>query len=150
LHAAMLSGGAGLSTYAPSCKLEIERRTIPGDTEAQVMAEIGALIEEIRAEDPAFEIRAKAFFVRDPFEVEPNAPIVRALYDAAVETLGRSPKLVGDTPWMDSALLSAAGVETVVFGPTGAGAHAAVEWVDLESVYQTAEVLVRTAERYCA
>ena len=35
---------------------------------------------------------------------------------------------------MDSALLQAAGVETVVFGATGAGAHAEVEWVDLESV----------------
>jgi acetylornithine deacetylase len=149
LHAALLAGGAGLSTYAPSCKLEIERRTIPGETEAQVMDELDQLIGAIKAEDPLFEISAKAFFVRDPFEVRPDAPIVRALFDSAVETLGRPPKLVGDTPWMDSALLAAAGVETVVFGPTGAGAHAAVEWVDVESVYQTAEVLVRTAIRYC-
>jgi acetylornithine deacetylase len=38
----------------------------------------------------------------------------------------------------------------VVFGPSGAGAHAAVEWVDLESVYQTADILVQTAMSYCA
>ncbi len=150
LHAALLAGGAGLSTYSPSCKLEIERRTIPGETRAQVMAELDLLIDDIRREDPSFEITAKAFFVRDAFEVAPNAAIVQALKDSAVKVLGRTPKMVGDTPWMDSALLAAAGVETVVFGPTGGGAHAAVEWVDLESVYQTAEVLVGAAERYCA
>jgi acetylornithine deacetylase len=150
LHAATLAGGSGLSTYAASSKLEIERRTIPGETAGQVMAEIEQLIAEVRAEDPGAEITAKAFFVREPFEVAPESPIVRALEAAATEVLGRTPKQVGDTPWMDSALLSAAGIETVVFGPTGAGAHASVEWVDLESVYRTAEILVSAARRYCA
>jgi acetylornithine deacetylase len=150
LHAATVAGGVGLSTYAASCTLQIERRTVPGETEAQVMGEIGGLLDDLRREDPGLEIAARAFFVRDAFEVAPEASIVRAVESTASEVLGRRPKLVGDTPWMDSALLSAAGVETVVFGPTGAGAHAAVEWVDLETVYQTAEILVGAARRYCA
>jgi acetylornithine deacetylase len=40
-------------------------------------------------------------------------------------------------------------VETVVIGPTGAGAHAAEEWVDVESVVQLAGVLVRATLEYC-
>src|SRR5664279_1320814 len=44
LHAAMLSGGTGLSTYAPSSTVQIERRTVPGETEAQAVAEILSLI----------------------------------------------------------------------------------------------------------
>ena len=93
---------------------------------------------------------AKAFFVREPFEVGREAGIVRALDAAAAKVLGRPPQHIGDTPWMDSALLAAAGVETVVFGPHGLGAHADEEWVDVESVVQTAEVLVKTAEAWCA
>ena len=50
---------------------------------------------------------------------------------------------------MDAALLAAAGVETVVIGPVGAGAHAAEEWVDLESVVQLAGVLAEAAMEYC-
>jgi acetylornithine deacetylase len=50
---------------------------------------------------------------------------------------------------MDAALLQAAGIETVVCGPAGAGAHADVEWVALDSVYSLAEILVRTATAYC-
>jgi acetylornithine deacetylase len=40
-------------------------------------------------------------------------------------------------------------VETVVIGPTGAGAHAAEEWVDLQSVVRLAGVLVRSVLAYC-
>jgi acetylornithine deacetylase/succinyl-diaminopimelate desuccinylase family protein len=149
LHAAVLAGGSGLSTYAARATLQIERRTVPGETEAGVMAELAALLADLRAEDPALEISAKAFFVRDPFEVAPTAGIVQALDRAATKVLGAAPERVGDTPWMDSALLAAAGVETVVFGPHGTGAHADTEWVDLESVYRTAAVLEETARAYC-
>ena len=57
---------------------------------------------------------------------------------------------MGDTPWMDAALCQAAGIDTVVFGPAGTGAHADVEWVDLASVTRTAEVLAQAAVRYSA
>jgi acetylornithine deacetylase len=50
---------------------------------------------------------------------------------------------------MDAALLQEAGVETVVCGATGAGAHADVEWVELESVIQLAEILAEAALEYC-
>jgi acetylornithine deacetylase len=49
---------------------------------------------------------------------------------------------------MDSALLADAGVSVVVIGPSGAGAHAAVEWVDLESVAQLAEILTLAANGF--
>ena len=59
------------------------------------------------------------------------------------------PERIGVGYWMDAALLGAAGIETAVFGPAGAGAHELVEWVDLESVARTAETLARAAIGYC-
>jgi acetylornithine deacetylase len=50
---------------------------------------------------------------------------------------------------MDAALMGDAGIDAVVLGPAGAGAHAAEEWVDLESVRQTAEILAKTAAAFC-
>ncbi|MBM4187684.1 MAG: ArgE/DapE family deacylase [Gemmatimonadetes bacterium] len=149
LHAATLNGGTGLSTYADRCRLVIERRTVPGETEASVMGEIETILARLRSADPTLQISAKPFFVRNPFEVSPAATIVSELAAAAESVLGARPASFGDTPWMDSALLAEAGVEVVVFGPSGAGAHAVEEWVDLESVYQTAAVLAETAVRYC-
>jgi acetylornithine deacetylase len=150
LHAALLRGGAGLSTYAPRSTLQIERRTVPGETEAQVMAEIRALLDALARRDPTFRATARTFFTRDPFEVGPDAAVVRTLARAVEHALGWPARYVGVTPWMDAALLAAAGVETVVFGPGGAGAHGEVEWVDVESMVRCAQVLARVAEEYCA
>lgn len=150
LHAAMLNGGSGLSTYAAQSTLKIERRTIPGETERQAVGEIQAIIDKLSAADPDFHASVEAFFVRDPFEVSPDAVIVKAVDAAAAKVRCQSPAHIGDTPWMDAALLSSAGVETVVFGATGAGAHADVEWVDLESVMKLAEILAIAAVDYCS
>ncbi|HTB12106.1 MAG TPA: ArgE/DapE family deacylase [Bryobacteraceae bacterium] len=150
LHAAMLTGGSGLSTYAAQSIVKIERRTIPGETEAQAVGEIQQIVDRLRESDSDFHGTVRAFFVRDPFEVSPDAAIVKAVDAAAEKVLGGCPAHIGDTPWMDAALLQAAGVETVVFGATGAGAHADVEWVDLESVEKLAEILAEAALDYCA
>ena len=149
LHAALLSGGTGLSTYAPSSTVRIERRTVPRETEARAVAEIQAIVDRLAAEDPDFRAAVRPFFARHPFEVAPDAPIVCALDRAATAVLGRPARHIGDTPWMDAALLQAAGVETVVCGAAGAGAHADVEWVELESVVKLAEILAETAIEYC-
>lgn len=136
LHAATLNGGTGWSTYAAECVLRIERRTVPGETLAQVMAEIEAVA--------AGEAEVRHVFSREPFEVAQDAPVVEAVRRAG------GGDWMGDTPWMDAALLSAAGIETVVIGPHGAGAHAAEEWVDLDSTTRLAEILRGAARIYCA
>ena len=88
--------------------------------------------------------------VRDPFEVSEGEPVVQSVLRAATATLGAAPPIVGHGAWMDAAFLSAAGVPTVVFGPSGEGAHAEVEWVDLASLEHCVEVLVRAGEEFCS
>jgi acetylornithine deacetylase len=50
---------------------------------------------------------------------------------------------------MDAALLSDVGIDTVVIGPSGAGAHALEEWVDLESVAKLTDILTAAAREFC-
>jgi acetylornithine deacetylase len=132
LHAAMLSGGSGWSTYAAESTVQIERRTVPGETAELALAEIRALAPD----------DARLIYWRDAFEVAADAAIVRTLREAG------GGEIAGDTPWMDASLMAAAGIETVIFGPHGEGAHAAVEWVDLDSVERCAQVLIEAARRY--
>jgi acetylornithine deacetylase len=149
LHAAILRGGSGLSTYAAASTVQIERRTVPGETEAQAVGEIQAIVDRLAAADPDFRATVRAFFVRNPFEVAADAPIVRTVHEAAARVRGHAPAHIGDTPWMDAALLQAEGIETVVLGPAGAGAHADIEWVDLDSVCSLAGILAAAAADYC-
>ena len=149
LHAAVLHGGTGASTYAAHCRLEIERRTIPGETSEGVMVEVGELLARLSAEDPSFQGGHRLLLARDAFEIPVGAAVSQAVLAAATETLGRAPAVIGVSYWMDAALLGAAGIETVTIGPTGAGAHADEEWVELDSVMQCADILVGSARRYC-
>jgi len=143
VHASRIEGGTGLSTYPDRCRLQIERRTLPSETAEDVAAEMEALLAALRAQDPAFQASWTMTLFRPGLEVPAEAPIVRAVRRAAIEVLGREVELTGEYAWLDSALLARAGIPTVIFGPAGAGAHAAVEWVDLDSVAATAEVLAR-------
>ena len=86
---------------------------------------------------------------RSPLETPESAAIVIATRAAAAQVLGKEPQIAGVPFWTDAALLSAQGIPSLLFGPAGAGAHAAEEWVDLESVRQCAEVYVRTAAAFC-
>lgn len=149
LHAAVLRGGSAPSVYAARCTLTIERRTIPGETEASAVREVQQLIDRLAAADPSFKASAKSVLARGPFEVPSEAGIVKVVRQAAERVLGKTPTFCGQTPWMDSALLAAAGVPTVVIGPAGAGAHAAEEWVDTESVVQLAAILADAVAEFC-
>jgi len=150
LHAAVLRGGTGTSTYADHCRLEIERRTVPGETEAQVLSEIRSITDALAAEDPTFKANVRAMLTRGSFEVNRDAPIVNAILGAATTVLGKQPEVVGEPYWMDAALLSDVGIDTVVIGPVGAGAHALEEWVSLDSVVKLTDILARAATEFCA
>lgn len=150
LHASLISGGQELSSYPERCVLQVERRTLPGESVGDVRRELEALLARARETDSRLETELRIGLARDPFEVDPQARVVTELRAAAQAVLGAEPEVVGDHPWMDAAFTAAAGIPTVVFGPGGAGAHAVVEYGDIASVEQCAEVLLETGRRVCA
>ncbi len=143
MHCATIDGGAGWSTYAPTCRLRVERRTIPGETPAQVLREIHDTIGSAGE-----EADVRLVFDRPPLVSNRDDRIVACVRDAVIEVAGRAPREVGVAYWMDAAIFAAAGVPTVNYGPAGEGAHAAVEWVDTASLVTTAKVLVESARRF--
>ncbi|HEY6284253.1 MAG TPA: ArgE/DapE family deacylase, partial [Ktedonobacteraceae bacterium] len=138
IHASLIQGGQDLSSYPKHCILSVERRTVPGETLQKVEVEIPRILEQIAASDPTFKVSVKTSMAREPFETSLDEPIVRVLLHKTSTILGHAPSEIGQTGWMDSALLSAAGIPTVIFGPGGDGAHAVVEWSNLEHVERCA------------
>ncbi len=149
LHASLISGGTELSTYPARCTLQIERRTLPGESPATITDEITALLSALHFEDTTFHAETALTLYRPPLETPADAVILRTLTDKATARLTRPPDLVGTTFWTDAALLGYAGIPTVLFGPAGAGLHADEEWVDLPSVEACATVLLATARAFC-
>jgi acetylornithine deacetylase len=144
VHASLIEGGQEVSSYPSRCVLSLERRTEPGEGRDVVERECDALVQGIEGAEVRIGI------VRPPFSVNPDSDVVRSVARAAERVTGRPAELYGETYWMDAALIQAAGIPTVVFGPGGEGAHSVNEWVDLASVEACAEGLVAAAHEFCA
>jgi acetylornithine deacetylase len=150
LHASIVTGGQELSSYPERCLLGMERRTVPGESARDAEGEVRKILERLAAEDPDFAAEVRTTFVRDPYEVAREEQIVGLVRERAEAVSGRKPGYTGSAGWMDAALLAAAGIPTVVYGPGGSGAHAAVEWVELDDLEVLRRVLLSTAEEFCA
>jgi acetylornithine deacetylase len=149
IHASVVSGGEGLSTYPPSCTLMLERRTLPAESPADVRSELSSMLARLSAADPSFRASLEVTLTRPGLEVDPDAGIVRSLGEASRRRMGRDPEHVGMSPWFDAAVLAQAGIPTVIFGPSGAGWHSDEEYADLASVAQCAGILADTIVDFC-
>lgn len=149
VHASLIQGGQELSSYPAECRIQLERRTVPGETGASVEAELRTIMTRLAAEDYAFRAELIPGLVRPPFEVGEDEPVVRVLREAAARRLGRAPALRGEPFWTDCAILAGAGIPAVTFGADGGGAHAAEEWADEASVEAVADILAEAAVAFC-
>jgi acetylornithine deacetylase len=148
IHVPLIQGGSTLAVYAAHCKAQLERRVLPEDTVAGVTAEIQALVDKLAASVPNFTATVTAGFGRDAFETPHDCDIVETVLAAARSQLRKEPEMYGELWWMDSGLLGEAGIETVIIGPIGAGAHADIEWVDVQSAVDLASILAQSAIVY--
>jgi acetylornithine deacetylase len=142
LHCATIEGGTGLSTYAAQCRLQVERRTLPGESLDQIRQELHDTVTAAGE-----EAHIDCFFSRPPLLCDRDEPVARAIHEAARTVHGTAPQEIGVGYWTDAAIFDAAGIPTVIYGPAGEGAHSAVEWVDLDSVVGCARVLAEAAFR---
>lgn len=138
LHASLIDGGQEFSSYPERCSVKGELRTLPGTSVTEVQSE---LLDAIARSDVDAEL--EVLFQGAPFEIESDAEIVQLVAAHA------GTEITGVPYWADSAQLAAAGIPTAIFGPSGAGAHAAEEWVDLASVERVREVIAAVAIEFC-
>ncbi|MGI8619204.1 MAG: ArgE/DapE family deacylase [Gemmatimonadaceae bacterium] len=147
IHASLISGGTGMSTYPDSCLLSVERRTLFGETTTGI-AEIEAALERVQSRTPNLSATVTLKTAQLPSDVPESSPIVREL-SAALSDEGIEPRIEGFTAWTDAALFNAAGIPAICFGPGDiALAHAAEEYVSVEDIEIATTVLARLLRRW--
>jgi acetylornithine deacetylase len=138
VHASLIRGGSELSSYPDECVLSLERRTLPGETAEAIAAEVASLYA-------GSDAVSRTLLVREPFAIPADSEIVRLVSGAA-----GGAKTAGAPYWTDAAFIAAAGIPTVLYGPSGAGAHASEEWVSVSDTERVLETLVTVAREFCA
>jgi len=149
LHASLISGGSGISTYPELCTVQIERRTLPGETERTFLDELASATAMVRNAHPDLDVDITITTSQLASDVSRDAPVMTAMLDALRQE--RLPMRVeGLSAWTDAALLNEAGIPAICFGPGDiALAHSATEFVPLSELDAATRVLTRFVDSWC-
>jgi acetylornithine deacetylase len=149
LHASTITGGTGLSTYPDHCAVEIERRTLPGETERTFLDELAAAIAMVRNTHPDLEVDVALTTSQSASDVSRDAPIMIGMTQA-LERERLPARIEGLSAWTDAALLNEAGIPAICFGPGDiALAHSATEFVPVTEIEVATRVLSRFVTSWC-
>jgi len=142
-------GGTAVNIVPERCTIELDRRLIPGETAASALAELDAVLSEVRAGSPAVAIEREPPFVADwALDTPPEAAIVQAAA-AACRALGQPDRPVGVAYGSDASKLWALrAIPSIVLGPGSiAQAHTEDEFVPVDQLVAAAELYAETAVR---
>ncbi|MGH9311362.1 MAG: M20/M25/M40 family metallo-hydrolase [Vicinamibacterales bacterium] len=144
LHASLISGGQELSSYPARCMLQMERRTVAGESGHEAHNEVARILETLARADEEFHAESRLTFARPAYEV-PDGHALPDHLGELIASRGLPVEKVGMSFWTDAAVLGAAGIPTVLFGPGGAGLHGREEYVNIVEVIACRDVLALLA-----
>jgi acetylornithine deacetylase len=134
----VIRGGQAVNIVPDTCEIEVDRRTLPGETAASVLEEVRRVLREVSGwtfHPPHVDVRG--------MEVPRESPVVERLAEAVRGVTG-SVTIESAQYATDAGIYAAAGIPTVVFGPGDiTQAHTADEWINLEEVRSASAVIRR-------
>jgi acetylornithine deacetylase/succinyl-diaminopimelate desuccinylase-like protein len=131
-----ISGGTQPNIVPDRCKITVDRRTLPGETDAGVQREIKKFLA---AKNLSAQIADRKLAPALPLETNHKLPLVQKFLKAAGQR-----KPLGIHFFCDAAILSAGGIPSVVFGPGDvAQAHTVDEWISLSELERGKDLLLK-------
>lgn len=145
-----IHGGLQVNMVPDECVIEIDRRTVPGETPEDALAEVDAALQELRRHEPTFVIERLTPDLTDwSLDTPRGAAIVQAALSACRSIRGDAE--LGAVPYGSDAskLAHLAHIPSIVLGPGDiAQAHTADEWVEISQVVQAAEIYAQLAVEF--
>jgi acetylornithine deacetylase/succinyl-diaminopimelate desuccinylase-like protein len=131
-----ICGGSQANIVPDECHIEVDRRTLPGESEAAVQRELARFLDRRKLKAAVANAKSAACL---PLETDPKLPLVARFLKSVGE---RGP--AGVNYFCDASVLARGGIPSVVFGPGDiAQAHTADEWISLDSLERGKGLLLR-------
>ncbi len=145
----IIQGGHRISTVPNRCMLTIDRRSIPGETGEEVLAEIERVADELRTEDPELDLTLEPRLSMPPLRSRAEDSLaVKVVSDAVRDVRGREPVIKGIRGFTEMVHLHEVGMDGVVCGPGNVDViHAPNEYVTVEELMHTIGLYTNVAAR---
>ncbi len=132
----LIEGGLQINIIPPHCRIQIDRRLVPGEDPLAVLPAVEAVLEPLRQKDPDLTVE------QDEPRIVPalDPQVGKSFAGTAAVVLERSgfdPQVAGVPYATNGNSFCQAGLPTIVLGPGDiAQAHTRNEWLDLEQLHQ--------------
>ena len=136
LSVGTIRGGVATNVVPDACVIQVDRRLLPGETAARVLADLKDRLAEIPG-----GVEISLLKEGLPFHTDADAGLVRR-FGLALESAGVASVREGAAWCSDAGVLSAVCAETLVWGPGAiAQAHTVDEYIETNSLESGREVL---------
>jgi succinyl-diaminopimelate desuccinylase len=137
----VISGGVKTNVVADRCSVEFDMRLVPGQKTDDILAQLNALMDELRAEIPV-EVTVDILQDAPALESPPDSRLVLAAVAAVRERCGRQPAVGGVSYATDGALIAPSlGADMIICGPGGVDQlHQPNEYVEVSQLEDAVEV----------
>jgi acetylornithine deacetylase len=166
INPGVIHGGVGLGpnglplvTTNPAmipdtCVMDFDFKFLPTEPFEQVRQEFEAFVEAFAKTDPWLKDNPPLLQWHlsnidfPPVATPADHPLVQAIIESR-GMLSLESQLSGFVAVTDAAFYAGVGVAPVIYGPTGAGLHGEDEYVEVDSLTETAKVYAGAALRWC-
>jgi acetylornithine deacetylase/succinyl-diaminopimelate desuccinylase family protein len=151
VNAAMIEGGSAPNVVPDRCVVEIDRRTVPGETSREeVLEPFERLAAAIRSDHPADDLVFRIREWCDAAEASADSEIAELCRAVVAEETGWPPEDVGMTGITDARYyMKEARIPTAILGPGSlSAAHIANEWVEVSDLVAAARIYARLFVRF--
>lgn len=166
INVGVMHGGAGLgqnglpitmsnpAIIPDIAVIDLDMKFLPSETSAQYRADFEAFVHHfaqtdawLRDHPPTIEWELGGLHF-PPLNTPVEHPLVRSLVNRKTQS-GRKPDIKGFVAVCDAAHYAGAGVDGVIFGPSGDGFHGDDEYVDIDSLVETTKVIAASVIDWC-
>jgi acetylornithine deacetylase/succinyl-diaminopimelate desuccinylase-like protein len=131
-----IRGGTQANIVPDHCAIQVDRRTLPGESLSAIRSELRALFREVGSKASLQSVKSVNC---PPLETNPKASFVPNLLKVAGQRTGE-----GVHYFCDAAVLAGGGIPSIVFGPGDiAQAHTADEWIASAQLERGRDLMVR-------
>jgi acetylornithine deacetylase len=137
----VVAGGVQANIVAEQCRVEFDRRLVPGETADELLRCYNRLAQESQGLTSGLTIRFEPPRLSlVPWETPVSAPLVVAATQA-LKQLGLNAQPLGVPYCSHANVLAAGGIPSIILGPGSIEqAHAAVEFVDCQQLEQSVAI----------
>lgn len=143
LNVGRIDGGVAMNIVAHRCRIEVDRRMVPGEDAEAILSEVRTMLSEMQERGEIRSFEMNVLKVGAPFQTAKDSKLVRGFRQVLSEA-DCEPRLATAAWYSDAGAFARTCKELIVFGPGSIHqAHTVDEYIELNQLVKGRNVLER-------